>query len=923
MAKSYRWMPRVRLAAVCIIVVGLTAAPLPAAAAVGDVLRTVVLPAGEGPEGEFCISGIGTSVAVVPGASVGLPQEPILLVTSCAAFGSEAEQAQASQLFFFRPSAGTTPADLVLTVTTVAGSEITFPFAPPGGWGALALRTDKGDLIACGNKVAFSEDTSTHGIYRIPLSKTFATTEFPTTIPVKLFDGQPGYDDRVICDGIAWDTVENRIYQSPDIFHTVFRFTEAGVLAGLPPTVTVPTDCNPIVLGESTVGGNSGVAVSGQSLYLGCADDPQIFRVDKNTGAVLEVFGSPQLRSEDLECDPVTFAAQQKDALWTKGASDNNFIAIEVARGTCGGAVPVAGGPLCSKPDGTPDLTDTDGDGLLDCWERPSPLSAGAGGKPCIDFDGDGICDLVLCVDSGDGRGTVCADPFRKDVFLEIDWLESHRPNQFAINRVINRFDVAPVDNPVNPATGTRAVGIRLHVQLDEPLKDASGTVIPHNAANAFANGLLAFEPYTSSAGAGVLDFDLLKQNNFGTADQRPNPKAIGGKRQTFRYMISGHLLSGLGGQTGAAEVYGNDGVVTLGAGSVVGGHAVGSEDQQAGTFLHEIGHLLGLRHGGGDFVGCKANYLSAMNYTRQLPGAPIPTTQWRATALDYSRSKRPDLDKGNLREAAGIGGVAGDVTAFGPGSGVVRTTAGAIDWNRNLSTDAIPDTILDLNKIVNSSGTLCVGDGTGTTGTVLEGFNDWANLKYDVRASLDIADGSRLSLSDKESELGFFQAPPGNPCTTGACFEFLTTTDEGLVDSDGDGIPDLNDPCPNDPNPACVEQSVLIDVKPGSFPNTVNLGAPGVLPVAILGSATFDATQVNPATVVLSGARVRMIGKNKFSCSVQDVNGDHFFDLLCQVETRQLNVPPDRDNVVVELTARTFANVSIYGEDTIRVVAR
>src|SRR5262249_24959241 len=162
------------------------------------------------PEGEFCISGIGTSVAVVPGASVGLPQEAILLVTSCAALvSSAAEQAQATQLFFFRPSAGPTPADLVLTVTTVAGHEITLPSAPPGGWGALALRTDKGDLIACGNKVAFSGGPSTHGIYRIPLSKTFATTEFPTTIPVKLFGGEPGYADRVICDGIAWDTVEN------------------------------------------------------------------------------------------------------------------------------------------------------------------------------------------------------------------------------------------------------------------------------------------------------------------------------------------------------------------------------------------------------------------------------------------------------------------------------------------------------------------------------------------------------------------------------------------------------------------------------------------------------------------------------------------------------------------------------------------
>ena len=72
MVRSCRWMSGVRLAvAVGMVMVGLTPAPLPAAAAVGDLLRTVVLPAGGGPEGEFCISGVGTSVAIVTGASVG------------------------------------------------------------------------------------------------------------------------------------------------------------------------------------------------------------------------------------------------------------------------------------------------------------------------------------------------------------------------------------------------------------------------------------------------------------------------------------------------------------------------------------------------------------------------------------------------------------------------------------------------------------------------------------------------------------------------------------------------------------------------------------------------------------------------------------------------------------------------------------
>src|SRR5204863_5813430 len=84
MVRSCRWMSGVRLAvAVGMVMVGLTPAPLPAAAAVGDLLRTVVLPAGGGPEGEFCISGVGTSVASVRGASAALPRELIRLGTAC------------------------------------------------------------------------------------------------------------------------------------------------------------------------------------------------------------------------------------------------------------------------------------------------------------------------------------------------------------------------------------------------------------------------------------------------------------------------------------------------------------------------------------------------------------------------------------------------------------------------------------------------------------------------------------------------------------------------------------------------------------------------------------------------------------------------------------------------------------------------
>jgi len=112
----------------------------------------------------------------------------------------------------------------------------------------------------------------------------------------------------------------------------------------------------------------------------------------------------------------------------------------------------------------------------------------------------------------------------------------------------------------------------------------------------------------------------------------------------------------------------------------------------------------------------------------------------------------------------------------------------------------------------------------------------------------------------------------------------------------------------------------VAIDIKPGSFPNSINIGSAGVIPVAILGSATFDATQVDPETVALAGASVKLIGKgDKYSCNAGDVNADGFVDLVCHVYTAQFMIEPG-DSVAV-LEAKTFGGQAIRGEDSINVV--
>ena len=112
---------------------------------------------------------------------------------------------------------------------------------------------------------------------------------------------------------------------------------------------------------------------------------------------------------------------------------------------------------------------------------------------------------------------------------------------------------------------------------------------------------------------------------------------------------------------------------------------------------------------------------------------------------------------------------------------------------------------------------------------------------------------------------------------------------------------------------------TVDIDIKPGSSPNSINQGSNGVIPVAILSSATFDATTVDPSTVELGGAGVAVRGKGKSMAHNEDVNGDGLVDLVVQVETQGL------DDLgaggTVELTGTTFSGEDIVGYDDVVIV--
>ena len=116
-----------------------------------------------------------------------------------------------------------------------------------------------------------------------------------------------------------------------------------------------------------------------------------------------------------------------------------------------------------------------------------------------------------------------------------------------------------------------------------------------------------------------------------------------------------------------------------------------------------------------------------------------------------------------------------------------------------------------------------------------------------------------------------------------------------------------------------CTVTTVAIDIKPDQFPNSINLGSKGVVPVAILSSATFDATTVNPTTITLAEASVRLKGNGTPMASFQDVNGDGRLDLVVQVSTSALQL--SNGDTQATLIGETFDGKSITGIDSVRIV--
>ncbi|MEM5512398.1 hypothetical protein WNY79_05790 [Pseudoalteromonas sp. AS84] len=285
-----------------------------------------------------------------------------------------------------------------------------------------------------------------------------------------------------------------------------------------------------------------------------------------------------------------------------------------------------------------------------------------------IDDDKDGIPDCAE-VEGSTFAGLPLyewgARTSQKDIFIEIDYMDSSdvgiTPHRTALEKIVSVF---------------ANKGYTVHFDVGD-LFDQNSDIAPENFDLGGGN-VVPFNSYTP------FEYDLSSPNLFTYKMEYTDIT----RRPIFHYLLmasSGNEDGSISG-SGIAEISGNDLMVTMGGWGLTLDTQTATNvtyNYQASTIFHELGHNLGLYHGGDEEVNFKPNHLSSMNYLYQLAGlstignnegdryyerfypgnvscdiTPNTNSHLGSTddfIIDYSSGSSADLNESTILEAQGL----------------------------------------------------------------------------------------------------------------------------------------------------------------------------------------------------------------------------------------------------------------------------
>lgn len=455
------------------------------------------------------------------------------------------------------------------------------------------------------------------------------------------------------------------------------------------------------------------------------------------------------------------------------------------------------------------------------------------------DRDGDGIPDSVELNGIRKADGTVIVpasdlNPCRKTIIVWIDYMDgaadghSHKPKADAITAVRDAFSnsgvAASTPCPFVPAPST-AAGMQFVYLEGKPITEMAVMGFDgnyHAARNAnfppelrpFAHyAIMVHDQEAGSSSSGLccdnasnnIDF-LVSLGSWRTTCIGPGANGTLDTTAAGDDTTADNAIS-VGTNRNCDTTAAGDDVQIIASGTGADNAFVGTVLDQAGTIMHELGHALGLGHGGNSETNYKPNYLSVMNYSYQagLPRGPVVGTE-PVRFVDYSGSVLPTLVKNALNEGAGSGAAAGHWIRFFDSTGTSRweqaTAGGSIDWDwdtpRAIDADPVsvninapddvcvlpgPNGVINTTKagddiwvgdaILNGDNNMCettpAGDDTGPD-TSLTGWDDWNNIKFRASDSgTSSGDNARMHTDSPDvtyqeqlaNELSFIQSLP------------------------------------------------------------------------------------------------------------------------------------------------------------------